>query len=87
MNFGCSSLAYSARRSDTLSEEQSIPEVAPLCYVIVMAHRDQRPLARGWGARRNEIFEIRARNSVGNEFLSGIGVGLHNTEARLQHLY
>jgi hypothetical protein len=33
------------------------------------------------------MFDIRARNSVGNKFVSGIGVGLHNTEAHLQHLY
>ncbi|MGA8442913.1 MAG: hypothetical protein WB714_32160, partial [Candidatus Sulfotelmatobacter sp.] len=45
----------------------------------------------GWieiaSTRKNEIFELRVRNSVSSKGFSGTGVGLRNTEARLQHLY
>jgi two-component system LytT family sensor kinase len=45
----------------------------------------------GWieiaSARKNGIFELRVRNSVSSKCFSGTGVGLRNTEARLQHLY
>jgi two-component system sensor histidine kinase AlgZ len=46
---------------------------------------------QGWieiaSGRRNETFELRVRNSVGNKCQSGNGVGLRNTQARLQYLY
>lgn len=46
---------------------------------------------KGWieiaSIRKNHVFELRVRNSVGNGCPSGTGVGLRNTEARLHYLY
>ncbi|MGB8889711.1 MAG: histidine kinase [Candidatus Korobacteraceae bacterium] len=46
---------------------------------------------RGWveitSRRRNGLFELQVRNSVGGKRPKGTGVGLRNTEARLRHLY
>ena len=46
---------------------------------------------QGWieiaSTRKNKILELQVRNSVGNKRLSGTGVGLRNTGARLQYLY
>jgi two-component system LytT family sensor kinase len=46
---------------------------------------------RGWveiiSRRRNDLFELQVRNSVGGTRPKGTGVGLRNTEARLRHLY
>jgi hypothetical protein len=46
---------------------------------------------QGWieiaSTRKNEIFELRVLNSVGNKCQAGNGVGLRNTQARLQYLY
>jgi two-component system, LytTR family, sensor kinase len=46
---------------------------------------------KGWieiaSVRKNHVFELRVRNSVGNRRPSGTGVGLRNTEARLHYLY
>lgn len=45
----------------------------------------------GWieisSRRKNGVFELRVRNSVGGKRPGGTGVGLHNTEARLKCLY
>lgn len=46
---------------------------------------------KGWieitSVRKNHVFELRVRNSLGNRRPSGTGVGLRNTEARLHYLY
>jgi hypothetical protein len=46
---------------------------------------------KGWieitSVRKNHVFELRVRNSVGTSRPSGTGVGLRNTEARLHYLY
>jgi two-component system, LytTR family, sensor kinase len=46
---------------------------------------------KGWieisSIRKNHVYELRVRNSVGNRRPSGTGVGLRNTEARLHYLY
>ncbi len=46
---------------------------------------------KGWieiaSIRKNQVFELRVRNSVGNRPSLERGVGLRNTEARLHYLY
>jgi sensor histidine kinase YesM len=46
---------------------------------------------KGWieitSVRKDHVFELRVRNSVGTSRPSGTGVGLRNTEARLHYLY
>jgi two-component system LytT family sensor kinase len=46
---------------------------------------------KGWieitSNRKNDVFDLRIRNSVGNRRPAGTGVGLRNTRARLHYLF